>query len=143
MKSSSIKLPLIGFATLVAVMAVATWIGRPFTLARWGDDGVRSMVVAGGICLAASVLAFVPMVLVTIFKPDYTGQGALAATVIRLLASMAGLGAYQVLSKPHMASFLAWAVIYYCLLLAVDTAFSVALVQRAFPKRQPQEAIPA
>ena len=134
MATGSVRLPLIGFATLLVAMLVASWIGRAPTLARWGDEGAKSMLVVGSICLGAAVLGLIPVVLATAYKPDMAGQAALAATVIRLLFSMAGIVVYQTLSSPQMSSFLTWAVIYYCLLLVIDTAFSVALVRRAFPK---------
>lgn len=64
--------------------------------------------------------------------PMHIGQAALAGTGIRLLVT-AGLGlSYQTLAKPHLASFLAWAVIYYLLLLAIETTFAVIAVRRYY-----------
>ncbi len=118
--------------TLVAVTIVAALVGKGPTEARWGEDGVRSMYAVGAICLGAAIVAFLPVALVAIRWPSQIGNAAIAATAIRLLLTMSAAGVYQVMAKPHLASFLFWAVVYYCLLLTVETGFNLLLVRRQY-----------
>lgn len=118
--------------SLFAATALALAIGHGPTLARWGEAGVQSMRAVSVICLAAALCALIPMGFVALKWPGHIGQAALGATVLRLLLTMAAIAAYQTLAEPHMASFLMWAVIVYCLLLAVETGFGVYLVHRYY-----------
>lgn len=117
---------------LFAVTVGAALAGHGYTASRWGDDGIRSMYAVGAICLGAAVAAFLPVALVASRWPGQIGNAAIAATAIRLLLTMSAAGIYQVIYKPHLTSFLFWAVIYYCLLLAVETGFNLLLVRRHY-----------
>jgi hypothetical protein len=123
----------IGFAILLALVVVATAaIGYSPTQDRWGADGVDGMIAVAAICLGSALVALIPLAFVAPRYPDYIGQAALGATVIRLLLTMGALVAYQVLKQPHMASFLFWAPVFYLLLLAIETTFGVIMVKRHY-----------
>jgi len=123
----------IGFAILLALaVAAAAAIGYGPTESRWGAAGVDSMIAVAVICLGSALVALTPMALVAPRHPDYIGQAALGATVIRLLLTMGALVGYQVMAQPHMASFLLWAPLFYLLLLAIETTFGVIMVRRYY-----------
>lgn len=128
---------------LLASTAIAYLIGYGPTMSRWGVDGVHSMNVVGTICLSAAILAFLPLVFVSMHRPAYIGQAALAGTVLRLLLTMAAGAAYQTIAHPHMQSFLFWAVVYYCLLLAVETGFGILLVRKYYTPSSDHRGTPA
>lgn len=127
MKSSALCL-----VCLSAAVVAAAAVGRGPTESRWGADGVRSMYAIGAICLAAAVLGAAPLMLVARRWPAYMGQAVLGGTALRLLLTMAAAGAYQVAARPHLPSFLFWAVVFYLLLLVIETAFGVAAVRRHY-----------
>ncbi len=132
------KLSLACLLSLILAVVVASAIGYAPTQARWGEPGVQSMLAIAVICLVASGVAAAPMFVVAPRWPAQIGNAVLAGTVIRLLATMAGMVGYQILAQPHSASFLFWATIYYLTLLAVDVAFGVVSIQkhyRATPNR--------
>lgn len=118
--------------TLMLVTAGAAAAGRGPTLARWGTDGVTSMNAIAAICLVSALVAMIPLAITALRWPAHIGQAALGGTVLRLLLTMAGAGIYQTLFDPQMGSFLFWAVVFYCLLLAVETGFGVVLVNRYY-----------
>jgi len=120
-----------GVTLIVAVLAAGA-VGYVPTQSRWGAEGVQSMMVVAGICLGAAVLGAVPMAIVARLHPDMIGQAALAGLVIRLFAAMGGCITYQLLGAPHMASFMFWAVVFYLILLAVETTFGVVAVRRHY-----------
>lgn len=128
---------------LLAATAGAYLIGYGPTMSRWGEEGIRSMNAVGTICLAAAIVAFMPLVVVLIHRPAYIGQVALAGTVLRLLLTMAAGGIYQTMAKPQMESFLLWAVIFYCLLLTVETGFGVLLVKKYYRSSADYRGTPA
>lgn len=117
---------------LLASTATAYLIGYGPTMSRWGAEGIHSMNAVGTICLGAAILAFLPLVVVAIHRPLCIGQAALAGTVLRLLLTMVAGGIYQTVANPHMPSFLFWAVVFYCLLLAVETGFGLLLVKKYY-----------
>jgi len=117
---------------LITATLAASAIGYRPTMARWGQDGLRSLAATGTICLGAALVAIVPLAVVSIRKPSYIGQAALAATTLRLLLTMIAGGIYQTTAKPDLSSFLFWAVVFYLLLLTVETCFGVLLVRRYY-----------
>lgn len=127
-----VKLYLTTVFSLVCAVILAGAIGYGPTQSRWGVEGVRSMTSVGIICSIAAIIGALPIAVVSRRWPMQIGQAALAGTGIRLLMT-AGLGlSYQTLAKPHLASFLAWAVIDYLLLLAIETAFALIAVRRNY-----------
>ena len=90
------------------------------------------MTAIGVICAIAALIGALPMAVVARRWPMHIGQAALAGTGIRLLVTAALGLAYQTIAKPHLASFLAWAVIFYLLLLAIETIFAVIFVRRYY-----------
>jgi hypothetical protein len=125
------KLVSVCLVCLVAVVAGGMAIGSGPTAARWGDEGLRSMRAVGLICLASAVAGMIPLAAVAVRWPMHIGQAALAGTGLRLFLTILLGAAYQTLARPHLASFLFWAVAFYCALLVVETVFGV-LVVRAF-----------
>ncbi|HKQ49230.1 MAG TPA: hypothetical protein VJZ71_14255 [Phycisphaerae bacterium] len=123
------------FATVFSLLGavfLAGAIGYGPTQSRWGDAGVRSMTAIGVICVIAALIGALPMAVVARRWPVHIGQAALAGTGIRLLVT-AGLGlAYQTMAKPHLTSFLFWAVVFYMLLLVIETTFAVIGVRRFY-----------
>jgi hypothetical protein len=128
-----VKLIVACFGLLVSAAALAVAIGHGPTQARWGNSGVESMYVVAAICLSVSLLAAIPISIVAVRRPDYIGQAALAGTAVRLLLTMGGMVAYQIMAQPNMGAFLFWAVVFYLLFLTIEAAFSVALVRRCYP----------
>ena len=130
------RLSLLCLGCLIVVVGITTAVGYGPTEARWGVEGLRSMKAIATICLIAAAVGFIPMAVAAIWKPDFVGQAALAGTAIRLLVTLGLAGAYETLASPHLASFLFWAVLYYCMFLAVETVFGVLLVRRHYPGGQ-------
>jgi len=127
-----LKLSIACVASLVVAVLAAASIGYAPTQARWGDDGVQSMKVIAGICLGTAILAFIPVILVASRWPEQIGSAALAGTGLRLLLTMGAMVAYQILADPQLPSFLFWAVVFYLLVLAIDTVFGVIAIQRFY-----------
>lgn len=126
------KLFLATIFSLLGAVVLAGAIGYVPTQSRWGEAGLRSMTAIGVICSIAAVIGALPIVVVARRWPMHIGQAALAGTGIRLLVT-AGLGlSYQTIAKPHLASFLVWAAIFYLLLLAIETTFAVISVRRYY-----------
>lgn len=131
------KLFLATVFSLLGAVVLAGAIGYGPTQSRWGEAGVRSMTAIGVICAIAAFIGALPMAVVARRWPVHIGQAALAGTGIRLLVT-AGLGlSYQTLAKPHLASFLFWAVVFYMLLLAIETIFAVSFVRRYYVSGTP------
>ncbi len=130
------KLLLLSLLSLILVVVLATAIGYAPTKDRWGDEGVSSMFAVSAICLAAALLAGLPMVIIAPRWPEHIGQAVLAGMGIRLFLTMLlGIG-YQVLMQPHLGSFLFWAVAVYLSLLVVETAFNVVATRRYYKAPQ-------
>ncbi len=89
------------------------------------------------ICLTTAVLAFLPIVFVAQRWPQQIGSAALAGTVLRLMLTMGAMVAYQIMARPQMESFLFWAVIFYLLVLLIDTTFGVIAIQRYYRVASP------
>ena len=119
-------------ASLILAVLAASAIGDVPTRNRWGEDGLDSMTAVAVICLCTAVVAMAPMAVIAPRRPDYIGQAALAATVLRLLLTMAACVGYQVTADPHLPSFLFWATVFYLLLLAIETGFGVVAVRRFY-----------
>lgn len=117
---------------LLLVTSAISAIGHGPTFARWGAEGVQTMNAVGAICLVSALVALIPLALVSIRWPHFIGQAALGCTVLRLMLTMAAGAVYQSIAKPQMGSFVFWAVVFYCLLLVVETAFGVFLVNRYY-----------
>lgn len=132
------KLSLYCFASLILAVAAAAGIGYAPTLSRWGAEGVSSMAACATICLASALIAMLPMIYVAPRWPDQIGSAALAATVIRLMLTMAAMVGYEILARPQMESFLTWAVVFYLLVLAIDTTFGVIAIQRHYRVAPPK-----
>jgi hypothetical protein len=127
-----VKLFLATVISLFGAVVLAGLIGYGPTQSRWGEAGVRSMTAIGVICAIAAFISALPMAIVARRWPMHIGQAALAGTGIRLLVT-AGLGlSYQTMAKPHLTSFLLWAVVFYMLLLAIETIFAVICVRRYY-----------
>lgn len=124
---------------LILAVASAAAIGYAPTAARWGAEGVASMTAVGSICLVTALLAFAPIVIVAPRWPEQIGSAALAGTVLRLILTIAGMIGYQVLARPHFESFLFWAVIFYLLVLAIDTTFGVLAIQKYYRATPPRK----
>lgn len=122
---------LLQVGVLVAVVTLTVVIGRGPASDRWGADGLRSLYAAVGICLAAAVVAAVPLGLAAAYRPAHAAPAALAATGIRLLGTLALGFAYQALRRPHEASFLFCLLATYLILLVAETAVIVYIVARA------------
>jgi hypothetical protein len=126
------KIVILCILSLFAVVGAAGAIGYRPTLARWGNEGVRSMLAIGVICLTAALIGIVPLAMASMFKPALIGQAALSGTLIRLLLTGGGLFAYQTAAQPQLSAFLFWAVVFYMLLLAVETGFGLYLTKRFY-----------
>ena len=133
---STVKIVTTCLASLVLATLIVVVLGRPYTRLHWGESGVDSLHAIAVICLGAAILGFAPIAVIASRWPDQIGQAALAGTVIRLIGTVMGGAAYQTLAKPHLASFLFWAVILYCVLLAIETGFGVYLVRHYFTARR-------
>jgi len=98
---------------------------------RWLDPVRGSAVLAAaGICYAAAFVALIPMAWGAPRRPDWMGQAALGAIVIRLMLTLAAGAAYLYFFEPHRATFMASAVGCYLILLAVETTIAIRLVHR-------------
>ncbi len=126
------KISAICILVLIATTFAVLFIGQPATQARWGAEGVQSLRAISVICAGSALIGFLPMAVVSSRWPSFIGQAALGATALRLLLTISAGAAYQVLAKPHLPSFLFWAVIIYCLLLAIETGFGVYLIRRFY-----------
>lgn len=126
------KLSLTCVGSLIVAVLCAAAIGYAPTQSRWGVDGLESMSAVAIICLATAVLAFLPIVFVAQRWPQQIGSAALAGTVLRLMLTMVAMAAYQIMARPQMESFLFWAVIFYLLVLMIDTTFGVIAIQRYY-----------
>jgi len=118
-----------GVALILAAVAAAA-VGYLPTRQRWGAEGVESLFAVTCICLAVALLPAGIMALFAVKWPAHIGQAAFAGTAIRLMLTMFFLVVYQVLMRPHLASFLFWATTLYLLLLAIETPFAVLVVRR-------------
>lgn len=127
--------------SLFAVVGAAGAIGYRPTLARWGNEGVRSMMAIGVICLASALIGLMPLAMASMLKPSLIGQAALSGTLIRLVLTGGGLFGYQTMAHPQLGAFLFWAVVFYMLLLAVETGFGVYLTKRFYPTDSNKGAI--
>jgi hypothetical protein len=137
------KISIACLITLCVVTAILVLIGQAPTETRWGAEGVSSLRAVAAICLASACAGLLPIALVAAKWPTYLGQAALGGTAIRLLLTMAVGAAYQTLAQPHLPSFLFWAVVIYCVLLAIETGYSVYLVRRFFPPVAEKREVPA
>jgi putative effector of murein hydrolase len=54
---------------------------------------------------------------------------------------MGGGVLYQAMAQPHLTSFLFWAVVIYCVLLAIETSFSVYLARRGWMMKSGHESM--
>ena len=127
------KISIACLISLCVVTAILVLVGQSPTEARWGAEGVASLRAVAVICLVSAFAGLLPIALVAAKWPSYLGQAALGGTAIRLLLTMAVGAAYQTLAQPHLPSFLFWAVVIYCVLLAIETGFSVYLARSFFP----------
>ncbi len=137
------KISIACLISLCVVTAMLVLVGRAPTEARWGVEGVASLRAVAIICLGSAFVGLLPIAVVAMKWPSYVGQAALGGTVIRLMLTMAVGAAYQTLAQPHLPSFLFWAVVIYCVLLAIETAFSVYLTRRFFPTVTTRREVPA
>jgi hypothetical protein len=132
-----VRLFLSTILSLIGVVALAAAIGYGPTRDHWGEPGVSSMKAIAIICCVAAVIGAIPLCFVARRWPLYIGQAALAGTTLRLLVTgIIGL-TYQTMAKPHLASFLAWATIFYMLLLAVETSFAIVIVRKYYVSSGP------
>lgn len=115
------------------MVIAAVVIGYRPTQRRWGAEGIESMFVVAGICLAVALVPAAIMGFVAARWPQHLGQAAFAGTGIRLLLTLSGLLIYQVLAQPQLGAFLCWATILYLLLLATETTIAVLAVRRYHP----------
>ena len=103
--------------------------------ARWSAEWTGSVLVFGaGLNLAACWMSFVPIVLVQRTHREYIPQAALGATVIRLLTVAAGTLAALSFGWWPMWPLSIWIVLFYLVLLIVETAVIVRLVAKTFSK---------
>ncbi|MBI5764664.1 MAG: hypothetical protein HZA51_14205 [Planctomycetes bacterium] len=137
------KISLACFISLALATVLLVAIGQSPTEARWGAEGVSSLRAVAAICLSAAVAGLLPLAVVATKWPSYVGQAALCGTAIRLMLTMAVGAAYQTLAKPHLPSFLFWAVVIYCVLLAIETGFGVYLTRCSFPVVSTKREVPA
>jgi hypothetical protein len=127
-----VRLFLSTILSFIGVLALAAAIGYAPTQNHWGEPGLRSMKAIGVICCVAAVIGALPISLVARRWPLYIGQAALAGTTIRLLLTgILGLS-YQTMAKPHLASFLTWATVFYIMLLGVETGFAIVIVRKYY-----------
>jgi hypothetical protein len=133
-----LKLSIICILCLFAAVIATAAMGYAPTQARWGAEGVSSMIGIAVICLSSAIIAFVPIMIVAPNWPDQIGSAALAGTVLRLLLTVGGMLGYQVLFKPHFASFLFWSVIFYLLVLAIDTTFGAIAIKKYYRSTPPR-----
>lgn len=124
------KLPLLSMMTIVITAILAVLIGYSPTETRWGSTGIACMFAAGVICVVSSLLAMAFLGVAANWFPGQLGQAALAATGVRLLLTMFLGAVYQVWAKPELTPFLLWALVFYGILLVIDTVFSVMMVQQ-------------
>jgi hypothetical protein len=118
--------------TLILATTAASAIGYAPTQARWGADGVHSMLAVAAICLGVAVIGIVPMAIIAPRWPQHIGQAVLAGTAIRLLLTMGAIVAYQVAADPQLGPFLFWATVFYLMLLSTESVFGVIAVRRFF-----------
>lgn len=126
------KLFLATIFSLLGAVVLAGAIGYGPTQSRWGETGLRSMTAIGAICSIAALIGALPMAIVARRWPMHIGQAALAGTGIRLVVTAALGLSYQTLAKPHLTSFLVWAMVFYLLLLAIETTIAVICVRRYY-----------
>lgn len=119
---------------LISLLAVAL----PTLVALWviGESsmwGGSVVVFAGGVNLLGGWLAWVPVFVVQHHAPAALPQGVLAATVIRLMvvgtATLAGMATGWWPVTPLAA----WLVIFYLIVLVVETGWAVSLMARWEP----------
>lgn len=119
-----IRLVLISLLAAVVVSTVALVVG-PRISAGWGWELVG---LCGGLNLAASWLAFVPVACVQRRRPDYLPQAVLGATVIRLLVVAFGTLGAMLAGRWPMMPLSILMVVFYLVLLVVETTLSVRLL---------------
>ncbi len=106
------------------------------------DPGNREMFLAGGIVLAATVAAVVPLVIVRGHKQYAVSQAALVGTVLHLMIAI-GAGGVVYMRLHPVSPFLYWlSGLYWASLIAVVVC-SVRAVRSAQPELPAAPAIPA
>lgn len=116
---------------VAVVIVTAIGLGQEPTRARWGAPGVASMWAATWMCVAASIAAVAPVVLIAAFVPKYLAQTVLAGTAIRILVTGGLALLYQMSVDEHLPSLLTWLLVLYLPLLAVETFANVMLIRSA------------
>lgn len=94
------------------------------------DAHTRLMLMAAGVCLLASVMGMVPLLLTGGAGSVAVSQAGLAGLAIHMLAAAAGGGALYILLHPSVA-FLYWLLGFYWATLVVVAIAGVKAVKSA------------
>lgn len=121
-----------------AVIAGAVALGYQPTLARWGDAGIAEIWPAAIICGGAALISAIPILICAFFAPKYVLLAGIGGTTVRLLLTMIAGVTYQVVSSPQLTAFLTWLVVFYLLLLVVETVLAL-LVGWSVGLKRPHE----
>src|SRR5689334_3369892 len=97
------------------------------------DPGNREMLLAGGIALAATVAAVVPLIMVRGAKRYAVSQAALVGTVLHLMVAI-GAGGLVYLKLPPATPYLLWLSGLYGASLIAVVVCSVQAVKSAEPE---------
>ena len=116
----------------IVVILVAV-IGFVSCKALGVDPGNREMFLAGGIVLAATVLALVPLILVRGARQYGVSQAALVGTVLHLMTAIGAGGLVFIKLHPATPFFFWLAGLYWASLIAVVVC-SVQAVKSAEPE---------
>ena len=104
--------------------------GIIFAAPRLVEPPAASAIVAAAcICLAAGLVALIPLMLVAPRWPDYLMQAGMGAMVIRLFLTL-GVGAvYLRAYAPLKTTFMMAVVVFYLILVVAETGIAVRLVK--------------
>ena len=87
------------------------------------------MVAAGCVCLAATIIGLIPLLIAWQRRAQWLGQACLGATVLRLLVTfLIGTLTYLAL-QPNLTAFALWTMLFYLALLAWETKTAVKIIR--------------
>jgi hypothetical protein len=131
------------FALIPLAAIVTALAGLGFCAAAGVDPHGRAMGIAGGICLVASLLGVIPLVLTRGASQYAVAQGSLVATILHLFVTI-GAATFVVMNKGGLPMpALYWLLAFYWATLGAIVFACVRAVRSARTTATPTTALDA